>query len=244
MFGFGRKHEAAANPGFTPERMEKALEIIGRFPGTVPKSGANVTDVGLAIGKAIETCFNKIMFDDYLVKRFSVETRLAPGWSPDDALSRWYALGFICLTHCSMTKRWTEALPVEIGTQVYEASLEFLWLRFRMSEALRKRVSQFMQENIREITSSLASEVDGDLRRNWFNRYSRRICGYNPPWEVSMRITVPLHDCSADSAQTPLPRSASADRWPPTTPATADAVPAGARAGAQDAAQVDEIPAA
>ena len=37
-------------------------------------------------------------------------------------------------------------------------------------------------------------------------------------------------------------RSASADRWLPTTPATADGVPAGARAGAQDAAQVDGIP--
>ena len=44
-------------------------------------------------------------------------------------------------------------------------------------------------------------------------------------------------------ADRPEPRrSASADRWPPTMPAIADAALAGAREGAQVAAQVDEIP--
>ena len=56
---------------------------------------------------------------------------------------------------------------------------------------------------------------------------------------------------SADSRRSPdiylaarrePPRSASADRWPPTTPATDAAVLAGAREDAQDAAQVDGIP--
>ena len=58
---------------------------------------------------------------------------------------------------------------------------------------------------------------------------------------------------SADSRRSPdiyqaarqqPPRSASADRWPPTTPATAVAVPADAREGAPDDAQVDGIPGA
>ena len=47
---------------------------------------------------------------------------------------------------------------------------------------------------------------------------------------------------NGQAAQLEPPRSASADRWLPTTPATADGVPAGARAGAQDAAQVGGIP--
>ena len=47
---------------------------------------------------------------------------------------------------------------------------------------------------------------------------------------------------NGQAAQPQPPRSASADRWLPTTPATADGVPAGAREGAQDAAQVGGIP--
>ncbi len=49
---------------------------------------------------------------------------------------------------------------------------------------------------------------------------------------------------NGQAAQLPPPRSASAGHWPPATPADADAVPADAREGAQDAAQVDGIPAA
>jgi hypothetical protein len=49
---------------------------------------------------------------------------------------------------------------------------------------------------------------------------------------------------NAPPARRPPLRSASAGRWPPTTPASADDAQAGAPEGAQDAAQVDGIPAA
>ncbi len=183
MFGFGRKKSAMDR--ITSEMVYKLEDVNRRFPGVIPKRGDQVGTLALAIAmKVVFTFFDEDTFAKVLIQENSIEKDFPSSWTRTDALSRWYALGFICLTRCSMDSNWSDALTVSVGMQVYDATVEKMWILWSMPDAAKERVMAFMKTNIKSITSSLDAFVDGETRRAWFSRYAARIKGENPPWEI------------------------------------------------------------
>lgn len=183
MFGFGKKKTAMDR--VTSETIYKLEDVNRRFPGAVPGRGIQVGKLALAIAAKTCACFNEGEFEKVLFQEPSIKEGFPRNWSRADALSRWYALGFICLTHCSMKSVWSNALTVDAGMQVYDASVEKMWILWSMSEEVRARLDSFMRSNIQNITRSLQTVVDAATRAEWFRRYAERIAGKNPPWEIS-----------------------------------------------------------
>jgi len=181
MFGLGRKKDVDKSPNLTPGRVDRYFEICRNFPGIVPRSGAKVSDLAVSIAKTITVSFNDVVFEDALLTRHSIEREFKAGWSRTDARSRWFSLGFICLTYCSLKSTWSEALTESVGNQVYDAAVEFLWLRSEVPDEVKKNVVLFMRANIQNITSSLNNDFE-EIRPLWFNRYAARLKGFSPPW--------------------------------------------------------------
>ncbi len=189
MFGFGRKKGATA-PAISSEialmRLQTLRELHGKYPGTIPGSGVKVADVGLELAKKVKDHFSLNCFEKIFIPIFHIERGFPSGWSRADALSRWYALGLICLTHCSLTSIWNEALTLEVGNQVYDATVEEVWAFWSMPDVVRENVMLFMGSNIKSITSSLRTIVDERSEKLWFLRYSERLVkGGVSPWDIS-----------------------------------------------------------
>jgi len=151
----------------------------------IPGKRVRIGELSLAIAWKIALIFfDEDNFEKELIREHSIAKGFPPDWTRTDALSRWYSLGFICLTHCSKKSIWSEALTLGVGMQVYEAAVEKMWILWSMPEEVRVRVMEFMGTNIQSVTSSLNDVVDARTRTVWFRRYAARIKGENPPWEI------------------------------------------------------------
>jgi hypothetical protein len=75
-------------------------------------------------------------------------------------------------------------LTLDVGTQVYDATVVELWILWSMPDTVKDKVMAFMGTNINGITRSLESVVDERTNAVWFRRYAARIKGGNPPWEI------------------------------------------------------------
>lgn len=184
MFGFWKKRREDELPGVTFERAQEYFVICRKFPDVIPATGSSVCSLASEIAKPITTCFNEAIFEDVLIRRFAIDKRFVTGWTKPNALALWYSLGIISLTRCSMLESWSEALTVDLGAQVYDATVEFLWLHWSVSDVLRQTVTAFMGTNIGRITKSLENSLNGWARTIWFLRYAARMRGLNPPWEI------------------------------------------------------------
>ncbi len=127
--------------------------------------------------------FDERVFD-ILIKQHHIDKDFISGWSYQDSLSRWYALGTISLTRCLMSKTWNDALPSPFDLEVYDASLGLMWIMWRMPDAVRSKVDLFMRNNFQEIKNSFGSIVDAKTNAEWFRRYGDRLIGSNLPWEI------------------------------------------------------------
>ena len=178
MFGFGQKAKKEwLNP--TAGMVESYRAIKTKFPGVIPRSGTAIGDLAFEIAGDLGKRFSTPAFERFLQSR-----NFSSGWTESDALSRWYALGFICLMNCLQTSQWTEALTLNVGLKVHDATTELLWVLWSPPEPLKEKVKAFMRENIKEITRSLDAFAIPTSRRNWFINYVERIKGANPPWDT------------------------------------------------------------
>lgn len=178
MFGFGRKAEkdrmkptAAMVEGYSAVKM--------KFPGVIPRSGTAIGDLAFEIAGDLSNRFSRATFE-----RVRQGWAFSPGWTESDALSRWYALGFICLMNCLQNSQWTEALTLDAGLKVHDAATELLWVLWSPPEPVKEKVRTFMRENIKEITRSLDAFSIPASRRSWFINYAERIKGTNPTWDT------------------------------------------------------------
>jgi hypothetical protein len=79
----------------------KLEEVNRRFPGVVPGRGVKVGNLALAIAmKIADYSMDKGTFEKVLIGEHAIEKEFPAGWGRADALARWYALGFICVTDC------------------------------------------------------------------------------------------------------------------------------------------------
>lgn len=178
MFGFGWKtNKDAMKP--TSVMVEGYTAVKRKFPGVIPRSGTAIGDLAFEIAGDLGNRFSKPAFE-----RVRQGWAFSSAWTEFDALSRWYALGFICLMNCLQTSQWTEALTVEVGLKVHDAATELLWVLWSPPEAVREKVKAYMRENIKEITRSLDAFAIPASRRSWFINYAERIKGTNPPWDT------------------------------------------------------------
>jgi len=168
------------------KRVRAMFEVARKFPGSVPRNGTTVAMTGVKLVTILAGRFSLLSFETVVVPLFRIEDRYPSGWSQADALARWYALGLICLTHCAMTRVWNDALTVDIGCQVYDATIDLAWTFWSMPDPVRQRVESFMRSNRTELTSSLRTIVDAWSKSVWFARYSERMVkGGTPPWQLS-----------------------------------------------------------
>jgi hypothetical protein len=188
MFGFGRKKIAA--PMLLDEAVQKRfralIEIQEKFPSKIPQSDTTVALIAAEVAKIVTSRFSLQFFEAIFAPVGLLDDRYPSGRSRTDMLALWYSLGLICLTHCSITNVWSEALTVDVGCQVYDATVASAWAFWAMPDPVRERVELFMGSNITHITRSLRTVVDARSKTIWFARYSERILrGANPQWEVS-----------------------------------------------------------
>ena len=178
MFGFGRK---AKKDGMKPTAamVEGYSAVKMKFPGVIPRSGTAIGDLAFEIAGDLSNRFSKTAFE-----QVRQGWAFSPGWTEFDALSRWYALGFICLMNCLQTSQWTEALTLDVGLKVHDAATELLWVFWSPPEPVKEKVRAYMRENIKEITRSLDAFAIPASRRSWFINYAERIKGTSPPWDT------------------------------------------------------------
>ncbi len=166
----------------TDEMFENYSLIKRKFPGVIPRRGTAIGDFALEIAGDLGNRFSKPALEQFLEGQLL--GGFSPGWTESVALSRWYALGFICLIDCLQTSQWTESLTLDVGLKVHDATTELLWALWSPPEPVKEKVSTFMRQNIKEITPSLAGFAAPASRRNWFINYAERIKGANPPWDT------------------------------------------------------------
>lgn len=142
--------------------------------------------IGDELAGVISGFFSTDLYFSVFVSAARIEERFPTGWTRDAALSRWYSLGLICLTHCSIMTRWTDALSIQGGMDVHDATIRALWDRWRLTDNMQAKVRQFMQSNIKDITSSLRTIVNRQAQDRWFTHYAWRILyGVNAQWSIS-----------------------------------------------------------
>ncbi len=107
------------------------------------------------------------------------------GWDREDALSRWYSLGIICLHRCLTSRQWNAALPINLGVPVHDAALESMWVEWKMPDQTRAKVNRYMQSNIKNVTRSFNTVTNKSTRVLWFRRYTERLFGMNPSWDMT-----------------------------------------------------------
>jgi len=158
-------------------------EAIEKYSKVISGRGIKVWDLASSVAIKITEMFNEKSFNEILIKQHHIEKDFNSGWSYQDSLSRWYAIGVICLTRCLMTEQWNDALQEPYDIEVYDASLAFMWISWGMPEAVKAKVNSFMKDNFLEIKASFRHFDNTDTFRTWFLRYGDRLIGANPPWE-------------------------------------------------------------
>jgi hypothetical protein len=188
MFGFGKKPKVPFDPARSlaeARRIDARLRVQRQFSGRIPRSGALICDLGFEVSRRVTDTFSSPVFYQGLVSAIGIQSEFPIGWTAGDALSRYYALGLICLTHCSMQPVWSDALTIEAGMQVHDAALELMWTwaNWIVPGPVAENTLRFMRDNIADITGSLRELVDERARRIWFSRYvARLVRGGNPAW--------------------------------------------------------------
>ena len=167
------------------DSLDTSLSIVERKDSAIiPERETKVAGLANSVAQQIVAIFNEKTFNESLVNKHHIEKDFNPGWNYQDSLSRWYALGIICLTRCSMAKPWSDALPDPLDLEVYDASLDSMWVSWRMPVAIRAKVDSFMKESFLEIKKSFVDWDNRDVYKVWFRRYASRLIGANPAWEV------------------------------------------------------------
>jgi len=178
-----RTQDSRSNTPISEELIDRIIDVKRRYPDLIPGSNVTVADFAMQVAARASERFSFPRFESALLREHSIEKDFINGWSRGDALSRWFALGFICLTQCSLTTTWNSELTLEVGNQTYSAAVECMWLWWDMPDAIRERVQHFMGHHITDITSSLRGIVDEASQCEWFCQYSIEMKGGNPRWK-------------------------------------------------------------
>jgi len=153
---------------------------------TSDSSASHIDLIGKELAKVIGGVFGTYTYFSVFASVVRIEEQFPNGWTRDDAFSRWYALGLICLTHCSMTSRWTDGLSIHGGMRVHDATLKALWEEWSLSDEMQAKVCQFMQSNIKDIKASLRTLDSRKAQDRWFTYYAwRMVRGVNARWSIS-----------------------------------------------------------
>jgi TPR repeat protein len=167
------------------DSLDTSLSIVERKDSAIiPERETKVAGLANSVAQQIVAIFNEKTFNESLVNKHHIEKDFNPGWNYQDSLSRWYALGIICLTRCSMARPWSDALPDPLDLEVYDASLDSMWVSWGMPVAIRAKVDSFMKESFLEIKKSFIDWDNRDVYKVWFRRYANRLIGANPSWEI------------------------------------------------------------
>lgn len=169
-------------------RQLQAIESVGRrFPGVIPGGGTQICKLALEISRRLANIYSLLCFHDGLISTAHIDLKFPPRWTKELALSRYYSLGLICLTHCARLKVWSDALTVQGGMQVYDAALELAWSweSWTVPLTVTENTLQFMRQNIHGIAVSLDELIDQRARTIWFSRYAERLVrGSDLPWNI------------------------------------------------------------
>jgi hypothetical protein len=190
MFGFGKKPKVSFDQTRSlaeARRLDVLLKVQRQFPGVIPRSGASICFLGLEVSRRVTDRFASPVFYQGLISAIGIQKEFPLGWTAENALSRYFALGLICVTHCSMVSVWSDALTIEAGMQVYDAALEFMWTwdNWNAPGLIAEGTLRFMRDNIADIPGSLRELVDERARTIWFSRYAERLArGGNPAWNI------------------------------------------------------------
>jgi len=161
-----------------------AGKVPEEYSTLIPGLKKTVSELASAVASRIIATFNEKTFNEILITQHHIEKDFKSGWSYQDSLSRWHALGIICLTRCLMTRPWSDALPGPFDLEVYDASLDSMWVSWGMPVAIRAKVDSFMKESFLEIKKSFVDWDNRDVFTAWFRRYGDRLIGANPSWEI------------------------------------------------------------